>query len=49
MSSEVQLSVRVRHSDRYVSKRMPNWKQLTKRKLVAVYKQLVEELKKPVN
>ena len=35
--------MRVRHSDRFVSKRFPNWKELSKEQLVLIYKELVED------
>ena len=41
---EVEFSVRVRHSDRHVSKRFPKWKSITKKQQLQIYKDLVAEL-----
>ena len=41
---EVEFSVRVRHSDRYVSKRFPQWKSITMKQQLQIYKELVAEL-----
>ena len=42
---EVEFGVRVRHSDRYVTKRFSKWRTLSKRKQVQIYRDLVAELK----
>ena len=42
---EVEFGVRVRHSDKYVTKRFSKWRTLSKRKQVQIYRDLVAELK----